>query len=60
MWSMSGRTTRIARTCATAWGPVPMIPTERASLRASASVANAEIIGVRSVVKAAPSSNATG
>jgi hypothetical protein len=57
---MSGRTTRIARTWATACGPVPTIPTDRASVRAKASVASAEIIGVRSVVNAAPSSNATG
>ena len=37
-----------------------MIPTERTSSRANASVASAEIIGVRRVVSAAPSSNATG
>jgi hypothetical protein len=37
-----------------------MIPSERTSARASASVASAEIIGVRNVVRAAPSSSATG
>ena len=58
--SMSGRTTRIACTWATACGPVPMMPTERTSARARASVASAEIIGVRRVVSAAPSSRATG
>ena len=37
-----------------------MMPSERTSVRANASVASVEIIGVRRVVSAAPSSRATG